>query len=43
MKFAAAGDMAISRRIHKDSPGFREVKEFLCQADTAALRTLLIG
>ena len=34
MKFVAAGDMAVHRRIHKDSKGFAEVKEFLSQADT---------
>ena len=33
MKFAVAGDMAVQRRIHKDSNGFSEVRDFLCKAD----------
>ncbi|MBR5295604.1 MAG: CapA family protein [Clostridia bacterium] len=33
MKFTAAGDISIQRRIHKDSKGFAEVKDFLSKAD----------
>lgn len=33
MKFTAAGDMAVQRRIHPDSPGFSEIREYLSKAD----------
>lgn len=33
MKFTVAGDMAVQRRIHKDSNGFSEIHEYLCRAD----------
>ena len=33
MTFTAAGDMAVQRRIHKDSHGFGEVSAFLRRAD----------
>lgn len=33
MKFSAAGDMAIQRRIHHHTKGFADVREFLGQAD----------
>ena len=33
MTFAATGDMAIQRRIHPESNGFAEVRDYLCQAD----------
>ena len=33
MTFAAAGDMLVQRRIHKDSDGFSDVRNHLCKAD----------
>lgn len=33
MTFTAAGDMLVQRRIHKDSPGFSEIREYLTQSD----------
>ena len=33
MTFAAAGDMLVQRRIHKESDGFAEVSAHLCKAD----------
>lgn len=33
MKFTVAGDMAVQRRIHKDSNGFSEICEYLCKSD----------
>ena len=33
MTFAAAGDMLVQRRIHKDSDGFSDVSNHLCKAD----------
>ena len=33
MKFTAVGDMAVQRRIHRDSPGFSEIREYLYKAD----------
>lgn len=35
MKFAVAGDMAAQRRIHPDSCGFSEIREYLRRADAA--------
>ncbi len=33
LTFAAAGDMLVQRRIHKDSLGFSEIRDHLCRAD----------
>ncbi|MBQ6823892.1 MAG: CapA family protein [Clostridia bacterium] len=43
MKFIAAGDLAIQRRIHKESPGFSEIRDYLHKADVryANLETTL--